>query len=192
MDAKIYQTQFDRTCADVFFPQNVSPIFVGMLLAGRKQTAKLIDAAKRGLFYDKPDRLGEYTEAARNDFDLPFDAPVDVIHAILGMEGEVTEISEAALDDTLSDEQRRAKVIDEAGDTLWYMALMFRHFGITFDEVFAANIAKLAKRYPEKFTTDAAVNRDLEGESNVLQFAARRKPPVSSTGVLTSDPNSVA
>jgi NTP pyrophosphatase (non-canonical NTP hydrolase) len=184
MDAKTYQTQFDRSCADVFFPENVNPLFLGILLAGRKQTAQLIDGCKRGLFYNKTDRLGSYTGEARNDFGLPYMDPVDVIHAVLGMEGEVSEITEAVFDDNLSEEQKRLKVIDEAGDTLWYMALLFRHYGITFDEVFTANIAKLAKRYPDKFTTDAAVNRDLEGEANVLQFSAHRKLPMSSTGAL--------
>lgn len=184
MDAKTYQTQFGRTLAPVFFPENVSPVFLGLLLAGRKQTAKLIDAAKRGLFYNKTDRLGEYLEAAANPLGLPYEDEPEVIHAVIGMEGEVSEISEAAFDDTLSASEKRAKIIDEAGDTLWYMALLFKHFDITFDEVFDANIAKLAARYPDKFSTDAAVNRDLEKESNVLQFAARRRPLMSTSGVL--------
>jgi NTP pyrophosphatase (non-canonical NTP hydrolase) len=180
MDATTYQTKFDRTCADVFFPQNVNPLFLGILLAGRKKTAQLVDATKRGLFYDKTDRLEQlgYLTEARNDFGLPYHEDVDVLHAVLGMEGEVNEITEAVFDDNLTAEQKRAKVIDESGDTLWYMALLFKKYGISFEDVFDANIAKLAKRYPDKFTTDAAVNRDLEAESNVLQFATRRQETV--------------
>jgi NTP pyrophosphatase (non-canonical NTP hydrolase) len=185
MDAKTYQTQFDRTCADVFYPENVNPLFLGILLAGRSQTAALIDACKRGLFYNKTDRLGEYKNQAANPLDLPYMEAPDLIHAVLGMESEVTEVSEVIFDDNLDPDQKRAKIIDECGDVLWYMALLFRNFDIQFDEVYAANIAKLAKRYPDKFTTDAAVNRDLEGESNVLQFVARKKPLMSSTTLPT-------
>ncbi len=184
MDSKTYQTQFSRTLAPVFFPENINPLFLGTLLAGRRQTAKLIDGCKRGLFYNKTDRLGEYTEAARNDFGLPFSEEPEIIHAVLGMEGEVSEITEAVFDDNLNPDQKRAKIIDEAGDTLWYMALLFKNFDIDLEEVYAANIAKLAARYPEKFTTDAALNRDLEAESNVLEFSTRRKPPVPTTSVL--------
>lgn len=182
MDSKTYQTQFSRTLAPVFFPENVNPLFLGLLLAGRSQTAKIIDASKRALFYNKTDRLGEYEGEARNHLGLPYQDEPEIIHAILGMEGEVTEVSDVAFDSNLTKDEKRTKIIDECGDTLWYMALLFKHFDITFEEVFAANIAKLAQRYPEKFSLEAAVNRDLEAESNVLQFQARRKPTVLPTG----------
>ena len=184
MDSNTYQKQFGRTLAPVFFPENVNPLFLGMLLAGRSQTAKIIDASKRALFYNNTDRLGEYEGPARNDLNLPYHDEPEIIHAILGMEGEVTEVSDVVFDSNLTKDEKRAKIIDECGDTLWFMALLFKNFDITFEEVFAANIAKLAQRYPEKFSVEAAVNRDLEAESNVLQFQARRKLPVNSTSVL--------
>lgn len=39
----------------------------------------------------------------------------------------------------------------------------------TFDELLEANIAKLAARYPEKFETDLALNRDLRSEGRALR-----------------------
>lgn len=36
--------------------------------------------------------------------------------------------------------------------------------GVTFDEVLDVNVAKLKKRYPEKFTEEAANNRDVKEE----------------------------
>jgi hypothetical protein len=38
----------------------------------------------------------------------------------------------------------------------------------TFEEAMATNIAKLQARYPQKFTLDNAVNRDLEKERDIL------------------------
>jgi NTP pyrophosphatase (non-canonical NTP hydrolase) len=178
MDAKTYAGQFDRTLAPTFFAENVNPIFLGLLLAGRKQTADIVDAAKRGLFYGNTKKLEEkgLAKEAFNDLDLPYQDAADLIHAVLGIEGEVGEISEAALDDRLSDEERRARVVDESGDTLWYLHLLFKQFDppISLDEVLDRNIAKLAKRYPDKFTTDAAVNRDLEGEAKVFDVTTRK------------------
>lgn len=169
MTPEQYQAEFGRTLAPVFFPENVSPIFVGLLMKTRHETAEMVDAVKRGLIYGntaKLEKLGA-KEMAENDLGLPFHMDVDELHAILGMEGEVAEISEAVLSD-LPREEIRARIIDEAGDFSWYQALLFKKYGITWGEVFERNIAKLAKRYPDKFTTEAAVNRNLEAEARVF------------------------
>lgn len=41
--------------------------------------------------------------------------------------------------------------------------------GFSEQEVWESNIAKLSKRYPEKFTTVRAINRDLDAEREVLE-----------------------
>lgn len=58
---------------------------------------------------------------------------------------------------------------EELGDVLWYMARIMDQFGWTLEEVMALNIKKLETRFPEKFTTDAALNRDLEKERKTLE-----------------------
>jgi len=57
---------------------------------------------------------------------------------------------------------------EEIGDTAWYVALAVDVLNTTFDEVLSCNIAKLKKRYPEKFTSDAAINRDVTQEMTVF------------------------
>lgn len=42
-------------------------------------------------------------------------------------------------------------------------------FGIDTDKVRATNIAKLQARYPDKFTNESAVNRNLEVEREILE-----------------------
>jgi NTP pyrophosphatase (non-canonical NTP hydrolase) len=170
MQASEYQQQFGRTLAPVFFLNNVNPAFVGQLMDARKKSADIIDAVKRALIYGNTERLKktDYAEIAKNPLGLPFFMDEDELHAILGMEGEVGEISEAVLSDDPRD-VIRARVVDESGDFLWYLSLLFKKFDITFEEVFERNIAKLAKRYPDKFTTELAVNRDLEAEAEVFR-----------------------
>lgn len=47
----------------------------------------------------------------------------------------------------------------ELGDLMWYAAMLMDEFDWTFEEVFAANIEKLQKRFPEKFSAAASVRR---------------------------------
>jgi NTP pyrophosphatase (non-canonical NTP hydrolase) len=63
----------------------------------------------------------------------------------------------------------RANGIEELGDGDWYEALAIDVLQTTLDEVQEKNIAKLKIRYPEKFTEEAALNRNLNKEREVLE-----------------------
>ncbi|MCL1807697.1 MAG: nucleoside triphosphate pyrophosphohydrolase family protein [Oscillospiraceae bacterium] len=54
----------------------------------------------------------------------------------------------------------RDKIIDEAGDCLWYLAAAAAGLGVGLDEIAAGNIEKLRKRYPDGFQADRSVNRE--------------------------------
>ena len=58
---------------------------------------------------------------------------------------------------------------EEAGDLLWYIAIIIDSCGTTFEQCMEKNIAKLKARYPEKFTEEDALNRDLREERKVLE-----------------------
>jgi len=58
---------------------------------------------------------------------------------------------------------------EELGDILWYIAIAMSALDTTFEEEMDRVIRKLRTRYPEKFTTDAAINRDLFSERNELE-----------------------
>jgi NTP pyrophosphatase (non-canonical NTP hydrolase) len=55
----------------------------------------------------------------------------------------------------------RDKLIDEAGDCLWYLAALASGLGIGLGEIAGGNVEKLRKRYPEGFETEKSVNRDI-------------------------------
>jgi NTP pyrophosphatase (non-canonical NTP hydrolase) len=65
-------------------------------------------------------------------------------------------------------------VSEELGDSQWYTALAIDVTGevvqgVTWEGIFDQNIAKLKARYPEKFTEQAALNRNLESERRILE-----------------------
>lgn len=53
----------------------------------------------------------------------------------------------------------RDNLIEEAGDVLWGLAEMATRLGITLEDIARANMTKLLKRYPENFTSTAAITR---------------------------------
>lgn len=60
-------------------------------------------------------------------------------------------------------------LIEELGDLFWYMAIAANELGVPFERIQEINIAKLKARYPDKFCSDKAQNRDLNTERAVLE-----------------------
>lgn len=91
-------------------------------------------------------------------------------HAI---DGCVTEAGE--LQDALKKAKYYGKPLDiinikeEAGDVLWYLAILFDELGTDFETEMARVINKLKTRFPEKFTEQNAFERNLEAERKVLE-----------------------
>jgi hypothetical protein len=59
-------------------------------------------------------------------------------------------------------------VMEEMGDIMWYWAGMCTITGINAPHTLQVNIDKLLARYPDKFTEDQALIRDLERERRIL------------------------
>jgi len=51
------------------------------------------------------------------------------------------------------------KLKKELGDCLWYIAQICESRGYSMEEVASMNIAKLRKRYPDGFSSEASLNR---------------------------------
>lgn len=86
---------------------------------------------------------------------------VDLLHALMGLTSEVGELA-----DPIKKAMMYGKPLDvenikeEAGDLLWYIAgPLCAALGCTLEELAAANADKLKKRYPEKYTDQAAIAR---------------------------------
>lgn len=54
------------------------------------------------------------------------------------------------------------KLVKEMGDVLWYLAVLARQCGVDLEDVAAANIEKLKRRYPGGFSNAASRAREPE------------------------------
>jgi len=94
--------------------------------------------------------FSSYQDGARKTALYPEAAKI--IYPALGLAGEAGEVANQVKkiqrDNAVElTPERRAKIIDELGDVLWYAAALATDIGISLEEVAAENLAKLAKRY---------------------------------------------
>lgn len=107
----------------------------------------------------------------------------ELLHAVMGI---VTESGE--LMDALKKFLIYGKPLDEVnlreelGDSEWYTALAIRVLKAKYEEIWERNIAKLQKRYPEKFTEYHALNRDITAERLILSQGAVSDETVQQIG----------
>jgi len=90
----------------------------------------------------------------------------------------------------------RTNIIEELGDVMWYVGLACNVLGITIRDIQIANICKLQKRYPEKFTVDRATNRNTEVEMEALSGSLRSEgfmaPRISGEDVTGGAPQQLS
>jgi NTP pyrophosphatase (non-canonical NTP hydrolase) len=107
------------------------------------------------------------TERTCAKLDTPL---LDNLHMTLGM---LTETGELA--DVLKKHMAYNKPIDwinvqeELGDLMFYVACFCRINNFDLEAIMENNIKKLMTRYPNKFTQEDAINRNLSAERKVLE-----------------------
>lgn len=75
----------------------------------------------------------------------------------LGLAGETGEVVDLIKKHLFHDAPLdKEKMVKELGDVRWYLESICIAVGVTMDEVEAANVAKLRKRYPDGFSFEAA------------------------------------
>jgi len=123
-------------------------------------------------------RLAHRTET---DAKSPFDESVygpeiakmlwRLMHAQQGLADEVGEFTKQIKAHLYySSELNCNNLVEELGDALWYIALACNAMDADLEYVMEKNIEKLRKRFPNKFTAEAAQeeNRDREAEAEVF------------------------
>ena len=93
-----------------------------------------------------------------------------VIHGAIGICTEAGELQDMIKKHLIYGKDfDPVNVMEECGDLLWYIALALDATGYTMEECMQRNIAKLRKRFPDKFTSEQALTRDLDAERAALE-----------------------
>ena len=117
-------------------------------------------------------KVDTYCELASRT-DAPLGERYDNLHAVHMIMGMVTEVGE--LQDIYKKHLAYGKPIDEVnekeeiGDLMWYIACHCKNKGWSLAEIMEKNIEKLKARYPERFSSDKAINRNLSEEREILE-----------------------
>ena len=145
----------------------------------------MLDQIKKHAFYGKDynqaEMIAEFTtivgsldilkEAIQNITDESREEELEVnprmFHSIVGIATEATELMEAL--DFDNPEMDNVNIGEELGDIGWYQAIALDEMEMTLETSYGAVVAKLKKRYGEKFSSDAAINRDTDAERVVLE-----------------------
>jgi len=95
---------------------------------------------------------------------------IDLLHSAMGLSTEAGELLDMLKKHIFYKKPLdTVNAIEELGDICWYMALALKTLGTTFEDIMERNIKKLTARYPNKFTSEDAINRDLETERTILE-----------------------
>jgi NTP pyrophosphatase (non-canonical NTP hydrolase) len=166
-----YLAESALTASGKFYSDNVDPIILERILTDCIESLQALDKVKKSLFYGKDmgDLPAKYVDDIEHSLGVHY-PDTDIVHGIIGAATESGELLEA-LYATLYQEKELdlVNVYEEVGDSTWYLAMLLRKAGRTFDDVFRNNITKLRKRFGEKFTEYDANNRDLDAERTILE-----------------------
>lgn len=105
--------------------------------------------------------LSEYQELAMRTSNKGLSSTQHFMNGILGLAGEVGECCDVVKKHYYQDGREvKAKLLDELGDVLWYIAETSTALGYTLDDIALHNVEKLRKRYPEGFDAEKSLHRN--------------------------------
>ncbi|MFA4946488.1 MAG: nucleoside triphosphate pyrophosphohydrolase family protein [Candidatus Micrarchaeia archaeon] len=84
----------------------------------------------------------------------------------LGITGEAGDVASCIKKTFIHENDQRAGIRENLGDTLWYAAMICNFFGWSMQDVLNENIGKLKKRYPEGFTIEDAKRNNTKIDWN--------------------------
>lgn len=178
MDLSKYQSEAQNTKSPQFYGGAVSKrVFIERVYAAIAALQNL-DHVKKALFYNKPAVGIAPEEFDPTCFTLQIhklgatpEQGIDLIHAIVGKATEASELLEAMMV-SLSDagpSLDHVNIIEEIGDGFWYDAIALEAVGSTFENAASRNNRKLRTRFPNRFTEQDALTRDLFAERQQLE-----------------------
>lgn len=161
-----YQKEAARTISKDFFPELVNNQEVFRVIEDLLRSGKQLDHIKKALFYGKemPSRFGINDPQSNLEKLEPIG---QLIHSIFGIVTESIELLECLQTLLKNGIEDTEHIKEELGDLSWFHAFCCTVLDCSLEEVQKANIEKLKKRYPEKFTCEHAIKRLDKLDENI-------------------------
>jgi len=110
------------------------------------------------------------TERKEYDFSETNGVSPRVEHAVMGVVTEAGELMTAVKKAKIYGKKLDlVNLVEEAGDVMWYLALLADELEVSFEEMWDKNIRKLRVRFPEKYDGKLVLNRKLDHERGELE-----------------------
>ena len=114
--------------------------------------------------------IKEYQQKAERTLARTKDSLTDDLHMILGIFTEGAEIADAYKKYVAYNKKLDLiNIKEEIGDILFYIANLCNLHGWDLRDIMDTNIKKLEARFPDKFSQEKALNRDLDTERKILE-----------------------
>jgi len=170
MTEEEYANLFSRTLSNSFHSSLLPEGELANCLQAIAVVVAWADSCKRALYYGKEPVLRTGKEA-RVVTSLRHDGlHAEKLHAALGLFTEAGELLASIQKDLIGEGPLDVvNALEELGDIHWYLALAHKSFDLPPAEVRATNISKLRARFPDKFSEDEAINRNLDVERKTLE-----------------------
>ena len=107
------------------------------------------------------------SDAFRKSFDMNVDIP-ELLEGLMGLSGETGEVvdwfKKWIFQESTFDE---ARGMEEIGDVLWYLSLICHAMNWDLNTIMRMNLEKIAKRYPNGSSAEAAEARSDENRCDI-------------------------
>lgn len=166
-----------RTTSNSYYGHRVNKTTAGVIISEAIYALQQLDALKKALFYGRNVEKFESNHPADEALHSGLFNPtgdrihdLNLLHGIIGVATESGELLEALYATMFEGKPfDTVNAGEEVGDAFWYQAHIARAIGSTFERIQDTNIAKLRKRFPDRFTERDAIIRDLSAERKVLE-----------------------
>lgn len=130
------------------------------------ETKKDLEAiTKAALLTEPPESKYIYAAARLKDPNT-----IRLLHAAMGLCTESAEFLDVLKKHIFYGKPiDKVNALEEIGDVSWYQRIGCEAIGVEFAEMLLVNVRKLRARFPNNFTEESALNRDLDNERGVLK-----------------------
>ena len=179
----------DATKTESTVPQvKVNPKLLLNVLQLTISANHMLDQIKKHTFYNRDYNTEAFNESwtiARNALagieftsmdagdqeftEVPLNVNSRVFHSLVGISTESGELLEQLFSVLHGTHIDTINTLEEFGDLNWYVAIGLDALNGDFEQVLTTNIDKLRARFPDRFNSNDANERDLDKEREILE-----------------------